>query len=298
MFLSKLPEDDLPSPAAASGQFSEKWPGVLLGVLGLIAPTSQLVCTLDEPSSELAVALLPGDPKLGEPSFSVRKAFAGDPICEEQRTSGNEIEILRPRAGVPSPEDTERSRLRNGTEGVLPAELRSSLTSSSIISSRLSFVGRGLGKRSAASDSTACSLPPRLRKPASRPMSRHKSAEAAAPSTKATSGLVRRAATYSGCARQEPWTACSIAKVVVGRRGCRLAPTASSRSHAENLLRTLRANIRKKYGAKDWAKRGSFRNAYREEVNKLRFRVKKLGSPTRSPLGDSIWAGPDLETHA
>ena len=214
MFLSELPEDDLPSPAATSDQFSEKWPGVLLGVLGLIAPTSQLVCTLDEPSSELAVALLPGDPKLGEPSFSVRKAFAGDPICEEQRTSGNEIEILRPRAGVPSPEDTERSRLRNGTEGVLPAELRSSLTSSSIISSRLSFVGRGLGKRSATSDSTACSLPLRLRKPASRPMSRHKSAEAAAPSTKATSGLVRRAATYSGCARQEPWTACSIVKLL------------------------------------------------------------------------------------
>ena len=224
MFLSELPEDDLPSPAAASGQFSEKWPGVLLGVLGLIAPTSQLVCTLDEPSSELAVALLPGDPKLGEPSFSVRKAFAGDPICEEQRTSGNEIEILRPRAGVPSPEDTERSRLRNGTEGVLPAELRSSLTSPSINASRLSFVGRGLGKRSATSDSTACSLPPRLRKPASRPMSRHKSAEAAAPSTKATSGLVRRAATYSGCARQEPWTACSIVKLLSapGAAGWRL----------------------------------------------------------------------------
>ena len=252
MFLSELPEDDLPSPAAASGQFSEKWPGVLLGVLGLIAPTSQLVCTLDEPSSELAVALLPGDPKLGEPSFSVRKAFAGDPICEEQRTSGNEIEILRPRAGVPSPEDTERSRLRNGTEGVLPAELRSSLTSPSINASRLSFVGRGLGKRSATSDSTACSLPLRLRKPASRPMSRHKSAEAAAPSTKATSGLVRRAATYSGCARQEPWTACSIVKLLsagaAGPGSYRIFEIT-----CENLLRTLRANIRKKYGAKECA---------------------------------------------
>lgn len=206
-FLSELPEDDLRSPAGASGQVSENWPGDLLGVLGLIAPTSQL----DEPSSELVVALLPGDPKLAEPSFSWRKAFAGDPICEEQRTSGNDaIVFLRPRAGVPSPEDTERSRLRNGSEGVLPAELRPSLTSSSIISSRESFVGRRLDKRSAASDSTACSLLPRLRKPVSRPMSRHKSAEAAAPSTKDTSGLVRRAARYSGCARQEPWTACSI----------------------------------------------------------------------------------------
>ena len=231
--MSELPEADLRSSAAASGQFSEKWPGVLLGVLGLIVPTSQLVCTLDEPSSELAVALLPGDPKLGEPSFSVRKALAGDPICEEQRTSGND-ENLRPRAGVPSPEDTERSRRGNGTEGVLPAELRSSLTSSSIISSRLSFVGRGLGKRSAASDSTACSLPPRLRKPASRPMSRHKSAEAAAPSTKATSGLVRRAATYSGCARQEPWTACSIGPVESCWRRCRRG-SVTYRSHRNRI---------------------------------------------------------------
>ena len=154
---------------------------------------------------------------LGGPSFSVRKVVVGDPSCEEQRTSGNDF--LRPRYGfvsdVPCPPPaccSERSRLRNG---VLPPELRSSLTSSSRRASRLSFVSTGLGKRLAAAvaaDSTALSLPPRrdLRKPASRPMSRHKSAEAAAPSTKATSGLVLRAATHPGCARQEPWTACSI----------------------------------------------------------------------------------------
>ena len=62
-----------------------------------------------------------------------------------------------------------------------------------------------------AVDSIALSLPPRraLRKPASQPMSRHESAEATAPSTKATSGLVLRAATHPGCARQEPW-ACVV----------------------------------------------------------------------------------------
>jgi hypothetical protein len=215
--LSELPEADVPRPVVADGQFAEKWPGILLGVFGLIIPSSQLVWTFDEPSSELAMAILPGDPMLGGPSFSVRKVVVGDPSCEEQRTSGNDF--LRPRYGfvsdVPCPPPaccSERSRLRNG---VLPPELRSSLTSSSRRASRLSFVSTGLGKRLAAAvaaDSTALSLPPRrdLRKPASRPMSRHKSAEAAAPSAKATSGLVLRAATHPGCARQEPWTACSI----------------------------------------------------------------------------------------
>ena len=226
--LSELPEADLRRLAAADGQFAEKWPGILLGVFGLIIPSSQLVCKFDEPSSELAVALLPGDPMLGEPSFSVRKVFVGDPSCEEQRTSGNDF--LRPSGGVPSPPAdwySERSRLRNGT---LPPELRSSLTPSSRRASRLSFVSRGAGKRLATSiavDSTALSLPPRcaLRKPASQPMRRHKSAEAAAPTTKATSGLVPCAATHPGCARQEPWTAHAVS---ISRRkllsGCGIPP--------------------------------------------------------------------------
>ena len=237
--LSELPEADVRRPAAADGQFAEKWPGTLLGVdgliirAGLIIPRSQLVCTFDEPSSELAVAILPDDPTMGGPSFSVRSVFVGDPSCEEQRTSGTDF--LRPSiGGVPSPppDSSERSRLRNGT---LPPELRSPLTSSSRRASRLSFVSRGLGERLTplvAVDSIALSLPPRraLRKPASQPMSRHESAEATAPSTKATSGLVLRAATHPGCARQEPW-ACVVSILERGRGVGRESCSRAAASH-------------------------------------------------------------------